>query len=49
MSSLPGRRDILKAAALAGAGLATAAPNAAPKLLHVGLVGAGGARHGPAR
>jgi predicted dehydrogenase len=43
MSSLPGRRDVLKAAALAGAGLAsTAAPNTAPKLLHVGLVGAGG-------
>ena len=41
MSALPGRRDILKSAALAGATLAAgAAPT--PKILKVGIVGVGG-------
>lgn len=43
MPALPGRRDVLKTAALAGVGLAAnGAPSATPKIIHVGMVGVGG-------
>jgi len=43
MSAVPGRRDILKSAALASVGLAAhGAPSKTPKVIHVGVVGVGG-------
>jgi len=43
MSALPCRRDVLRTAALAGVSVASsAAPNASPKVLRIGMVGVGG-------